>query len=512
MSWILLLACGEPEDTGGPEVEEEEKGIDLVFSVDTVDFGSVELGSSGLQSLTITNKGDATAFLAEMGADDELVEVTAPGVLTIEPNRIANVDLSWTPETPGLLSTNAWFRAGSSPTNLEDHSIVVTGTADGPMATYSHTSADLGTVTVGCTETERIEVLNIGTLPLVIDDLTLDYAPEFEIVSEELPITIGANESTLIELVYTPVETQTTVTTLYITTNDPFAPQTTIPAEANGWIEADNEMYFEVTKRQPLTILMNINEIAIYQTHASKLEASIETFFLYLDEFDVEFRMACFLHENGTQVSEVLYIDETYDSEDSVDVFYDMLGGSSQYGDNDSNLQTLDNALNNSMDWLFEGVYADSKLNFFAINDDADTSPISPSVYVSEWQALKDDDEDVQVHAIGGTATGSCGSVQFRNFEDAVDETGGTFLDICASDWVSHMETIAEAFIGDIQQFELEGNPAASTIEIYWDGIPQLTGWEFDSSQNEVVFESTSYPPDGTTLRIYYIMATECPE
>ena len=511
MLTLLLIGCGEPDPEPLPEEEETEEGIVLTISPESVAFGSVELGSSGLAELALTNGGSSTLFLAELGSDDESLDVSAPGVLTIEPNRIATVEVAWTPMEPTTLAAQGWLRVGTSPTALEETTFAITGQADGPAAVYSSESVEIGQITVGCNGSDTIDVMNVGTTDLVIDDLAIDYAPEFAIVSEELPITVAPNETASIELLYTPTATQSTATTLYISTNDPFNPTQTIAASANGWIEADNEIYWEVVERQPITILMMINEIAIYQTHASKLAASIETFFTYLDEFDVQFRMACFLHENGTQHSSTLYIDETYDAEDSVDVFYDMLSGSSLYGDNDANMQTLDNALEESQDWLFEGVYENSKLNMFTINDDQDTSPLTGKVYVNNWRAWKDDDDDVQVHAIAGFYSNSCGAVYFSKYEEAIDETGGLFLDICASDWSSYMEQIVEAFLGDIQQFELTGSPAASTIEVYWDGIPQTSGWTYDSSQNEVQFDSTSYPPNGTTLRIYYLMATECP-
>ncbi|HJN78256.1 MAG TPA: choice-of-anchor D domain-containing protein [Myxococcota bacterium] len=509
---LLLFACGDPEEEEPPIVDDTPDGVVVVLSPERLDFGSVELGTSALEEISITNKSASTLFLAELGADDDTIDVGAPGILTVESNRIATVEISWTPTAPESLSTNAWLRVGISPADLEDLTIPVTGTGDGPASEISHEEVDLGTVTVGCSESEILTVLNTGTTDLLIEDLTLDYAPEFTIVSDELPITVAPSEAAEIELVYTPSATQPTSTTLYIETNDPFAPMTTVAAQANGWIEADNTMYWEVSERQSLTILMNINEIAIYQTHASKLENSIETFFTYLDEFDVQFRMACFLNEDGIQRADVLYIDDTYTAEDSVDVFYDMLSGSSNYGDNDSNMYTLDNAVNENIDWLLEGEFEDSKLNLFAINDDADNSSGSATTYVTDWRDLKDDDDDVQVHAIGGTTTGACGSVPFYNFADAVTMTDGLFLDICAADWITYMEQVVEAFLGDIQQFELEGSPAASTIEIYWDSLPHTTGWTYDVDQNEIIFDSTDYPPNGTTLRVYYLMATECPE
>ncbi|MCP4804596.1 MAG: choice-of-anchor D domain-containing protein [Proteobacteria bacterium] len=508
---ILLLACGEEPEDSGVEVEEPTATFAYELTPDAVEFGSVELGTSGVQQVVLVNKGSASLFLAEFGASDERLDVDSGGVFSISPNSSATIDVTWTPNEPGSLVSDGWISLGSSPTSLEELAFAITGSADGPQIAVAEEALDLGTVTVGCQGEDSISILNTGTEALTITDLSMDYAPELLISHDELPVTIEPNNSFLIDVAFTPTATQSSSTTLYITSDDPFSEVLTVGIDGDGWIEAENEMTFEAKERQPITILMMINEIAIYQTHANKLKNSIETFFLYLDEFDVKFRMACFLHEDGTQYSETLYIDETYDSEDSVDVFYDMLSGSSLYGDNDANMSTLDNALNNSVDWLFEGEYADSKLNMFTINDDQDTSQLAGTVYVNNWRAFKDDDDDVQVHAIAGFPSNSCGAVYFSKYEEAIDETGGQFLDICASDWTMYMTTLVESFLGDIQQFTLEGSPAPSTIEVYWDGIEQFDGWEFDEDGNDIEFDPAQYPPDGTTVRIYYIMATECP-
>ena len=511
---ILLMACGEVEDTGTPEVEEPLPDVAWSFDAEVIDFGSVELGSTGLAQVVLTNTGGDTLLLGDLGSMHEDVDITAPGVFTLKPDEEATLELSWSPGETGTLDTVVWLEVGGGPTDFELIEMDVTGQADGADLQLAVEAIDFGTVTVGCTGTETIELLNLGTTPLTLTDLSTDYAPEFELVHDELPLTIEPNGLASLEVIYTPVQTTSNVTTLYIETDDPFEPVASIAVDGAGWIEADNEMYWEAKERQPLTILMNINEIAIYQTHAGKLKNSIETFFEQLDEFDVKFRMACFLHESGThQVETETWIDDTMSYEESVDIFYEMLEGTSTYGDNDYNMQTLDAALEENEEWLFEGEFEDSKLNFFTINDDADASQLSASVYVNKWYGYKEDSEDIQVHAIAGVYEGgsTCGEVYFNNYDDAISLTGGVFLDICESDWTDHMIDVANAFIGEIQQFELTGHPSASTIEVYWDGIPQFDGWEYDEEDNEVVFDQTSYPPDGTTVRVYYIMATECP-
>ncbi len=511
---ILMLACGEVEDTGTPEVDDTPDTLSYSFDLETVDFGSVELGTSTLVELTLTNTGSGNLILGDFGAEDEAVEVTAAGVFSIKPDESALIELTWSPGEPGTLDTRAWFQVGDSPSNLGEETLPVVGSADGPDLELAVEAIDMGTVTVGCSQSETIELLNLGTTDMTISALSLDYAPEYTIVADELPITVRPNDYAAVELVYTPIQTTSNVTTLYIETDDPFEPVASISVDGSGWIEADNELYWEAKERQPITILMNMNEVAVTQYHAAKLENAVEVFFTTLDDFDVQFRMACFLNESGVHQSDTLYIDHTMEAEESIEIFYDMLSGTSQTSDNDFNMETLDAALDNSMDWLFEDEFEDSKLNFFTINDDADASRTnSPSGYLAKWRALKDDEENIQVHAIAGTTIpyGSCGDVYFSKYVENIDATGGVFLDVCEANWDSHMETIAEAFIGEIQDFELTGNPAASTIEVYWDGIPQFDGWTYDSEDNEVVFDQTSYPPDGTTVRIYYIMATECP-
>ena len=167
--------------------------------------------------------------------------------------------------------------------------------------------------------------------------------------------------------------------------------------------------------------------------------------------------------------------------------------------------------------WLHnDGFYRDdAKLNWFARVGRAGAKfwiqqPSDVSYHVSLFQSLKTDPNVYAMHAVAADATSSSGCyAQYDpRYENAANETGGLYLSICATDWGSHLETLAENSTADLSSFELTDIPGEA-IEVRVDGVPTVQGWSYNPVDNSVDFDE-GYVPGGSTVDVDYTLMGDC--
>ena len=95
-------------------------------------------------------------------------------------------------------------------------------------------------------------------------------------------------------------------------------------------------------------------------------------------------------------------------------------------------------------------------------------------------------------------------------YYEASVATGGAFLSICASDWSSYFETIANmAASGLLASFHLASEPQPDTIVVQVDGST-VTDWTYDADTNSIVFGADSVPPPGSHIVVRFELAGDC--
>ncbi|MEC8424535.1 MAG: hypothetical protein VX000_12210, partial [Myxococcota bacterium] len=152
-----------------------------------------------------------------------------------------------------------------------------------------------------------------------------------------------------------------------------------------------------------------------------------------------------------------------------------------------------------------------ASLNLIGVSDEPEQSINNYSYYVSLFQSLKANPDDVVMHAIGGDYPSGCGSASaYTGFYEATVATGGLFLSICASDWGAYLEALAEGSAADLSTFELTDWPVPETIEVRVDGVTTTVGWEYNPTDNAIDFESDYVPEGGSTIEISYALYGDC--
>ncbi|MAA80000.1 MAG: hypothetical protein CL916_12165, partial [Deltaproteobacteria bacterium] len=130
--------------------------------------------------------------------------------------------------------------------------------------------------------------------------------------------------------------------------------------------------------------------------------------------------------------------------------------------------------------------------------------------YISLFQDVKTNPEDVIIHAIGGDNPVGCGGNEaYTGMYEATMATGGIFLSICALDWGEHLQTIVDSFV-NTGVFDLTDTPVPESIVLQVDGVTITEGWEYDETENAIIFEEASIPLGGSTIDITYAVAGTC--
>ncbi len=156
------------------------------------------------------------------------------------------------------------------------------------------------------------------------------------------------------------------------------------------------------------------------------------------------------------------------------------------------------------------------------ISDEADYSHLSTngggsttlgtSDYSTQLQSLKSSSTAVVAHAVAGDYPSGCddnGNADFGDgYYDVVNDLGGTFMSICATDWGAQMDTLArESMAATV--YRLTGDPIESTIEVEVDGTT-AADWSYDDVDNAIVFGAP--PALSSIIDVTYAIWGNCGE
>ncbi|GDX79678.1 hypothetical protein LBMAG42_14890 [Deltaproteobacteria bacterium] len=516
--WVWALAalgCGEEAADSGP-ADEPEVILDMDWTLEPTEltFGEVALGAPATTELSLTNTGESDFSIFGFQSDTSLVAVSATTGAPVAPGESTPITADWTPLTDdNLRGTLTLLLSGSE--GLISVPVEIRGTAAGPVANLSVDTEDLGSVILGCTRSATVRVANDGNAPLQVESLALDGSVGFSLDtgSEPFPWALAADEVRTFTVSFSPYDQGDILASLTLVSDDPFNPELAVQLAAQGAAGTEVRDTWDVPPGENVTGLFAVNEV-VNSTYRDRFQEALPVFFETLRAAGVPFRVSFIHSQTGVVDGSELYIDETEDPEDATEIAIAMVAAAA--GDNDYLLNTLELAIGQNTEWLLDDDenWETSKLNLVGINMDQEQSSGNATLYVSHYQAYKEDPADIAVHAIGGDSPGGCpGAEAFTPFSDAAAATGGVFLSICEADWTTHMETLALAFLGEGQvSFALSEVPAEWSIEVYVDGGPELTGWTYNADSNRVSFDEDAYPNEGSELRIQYYVDEECPE
>jgi len=197
----------------------------------SLEFGDVELGSTGVQSIGVRNHGPANLEVTSITSD--VPEFTAdPTKFGLGVNVEQAVHVFFTPTAAttfeGMLSIES-----DDPDEPVVH-VALTGNGvgiGGPQISVSPTALDFGDVSLEDHASLELIVSNSGPVPLIVSDVWSPH-PYFSPAVPSLTVAPGTSEP--LEVVFTPSVEGPIAGTLVLTSNDIAQPVVTVPMEGVG--------------------------------------------------------------------------------------------------------------------------------------------------------------------------------------------------------------------------------------------------------------------------------------
>lgn len=145
---------------------------------DTVDFGSVVVGSNTTKALTIYNEGDDTLTITQPTAYPEAFSHVSLGSTTVAANSSTTLTIRFSPTEGKTYSDKI-----DLVTNAGTKTINLIGTGTTGVMTVDKTTIDFGIITAGATSIQEIKIKNEGEAALTINSITQPSDASFVILN-----------------------------------------------------------------------------------------------------------------------------------------------------------------------------------------------------------------------------------------------------------------------------------------------------------------------------------------
>lgn len=180
---------------------------EITVSPTSLNFGSVENGTTSDLTVNIANDGTADLNVSSLTTDNGVFTVESPSApVVIGAGNNTDFTIRFSPVADGAQSGNLTIASDDA----DESSVVVsldgegfTPAPDEPEITVSPTSLDFGSINTGSTADLTVNIANDGTADLNVSSLTTDNSV-FTVESPTAPIVIGAGNNTDVTIRYAP--------------------------------------------------------------------------------------------------------------------------------------------------------------------------------------------------------------------------------------------------------------------------------------------------------------------
>lgn len=484
--------------------------------------------------VTVSNTCEGTLEIdrVQLGgnAPDGVFKVANLDEVLLGAGETAQFTVTFEPQTSGDFSGRVTVRSNDAETPEE--TVRLEGQGIAPQIEVTPDNYDYGSPYIGCENGQVFSITNQGNADLVVDGAEVFTASVEEFSVDLDPLTNGALPFTVapydsaqggpivdVYLDYLPLDTFKDDAFVTFYSNDPFLSEKVTTAEGTGTKFGDNLDIFEQPIRSATDIMFTLDRSCSMSDNIENVAANFDVFVGTLASLDADYHATVIVADDGCAVGPDPYIDGTFSESAAVGAFRVMadpdfsLAG---YGSNtERGYMQAEAALssrNISAGGCNDEFYReDAFLSIVHVSDEPEQSVNSWSYYVSLFQSLKADPEDVRINAVAGDYPSGCGSASAgTGYYEGTVATGGLFLSICATDWAKNLEDLATESVAINDSFELTQQPVPQTIEVKIDGVRVNVGWEYDISSNSVVFDNDFIPAGGSTIEVFYERLPDC--
>ena len=505
---VLLAACRLPDPAAWNDESDARIAVDRV----EISFPTVDVGKDGpvVQRLTVKNVGadPLTVSAPELERGDDFY-IGAGFEVTLDPGATSTYDIAFDPRT--AFEHEDVLVVESDDPERPMLGIPLRGVGLAPVLEVDPGTLDFGISSVGCEIARGIVIGNSGNDLLIVQVPTFESSsPELELDASGYPLEVGPGDVATIEVVYHPLDETSDAAVVEIASNDPFASGVVVDVKADAHL-ADTQLDSFVQPLAPMTdVVFVVDDANTMAFEQSQLAADVGTFASSLDALGVDYRIGVITTQDAALRGEVV----TPATANAASVLAEQVEPGIAVGTS-RGLQMLDTCV---FGGECEGfLRPDALLTGIVVSDRSDASALAPEDYVAHLVASKGTPGLVRIHAIAGAipapTCATCDSAGF-GLDEAQGLTGGTFLDICTTDWGESLAILAAGSISEVASFPLRADPVVDTIVVEVDGT-EWSGWTYtghaaDGGTNEVRFDGVPIPPGGSAVDISYVVAGAC--
>lgn len=215
MAFLAVSGTGLSTQTPPPSTYQ------LSPSATSVNLGSILVGATGSQSVTLSNTGNSNVTISQVGVTGSGFTAGGPSIpATLSPGQNVILNVSFSPLTPG--SAQGSVSVVSDATN-SPAAIRLNGAGVQPKMNILPSSVAFGSSTVGVASTQTVTVQNTGTANLSLTQAAVS-GQGFGIGTLGLPLSITPGGSTSFTVTFTPTSATNFAATLTLVSNAPGSP------------------------------------------------------------------------------------------------------------------------------------------------------------------------------------------------------------------------------------------------------------------------------------------------
>ena len=498
-----------------------EDAPDITVSPGEIDFGALNAdGEAAAKTIIIGNRGNETLYIDEIQLNIvSNVFTVSPldGEDELEPGETAKFTVTYDPITYEF-NQNEVIIFSNDPDEYESY-VYLDGSGDAPVINIDPVEYDFGNTLVGCEEIVKITVSNIGNVDLVIDqiDYFITYPADlgiydFETTYGPLPWILAPGESIELEIFYYPTDVDVDYGRVEIQSNDPNTPLAEAEQAATGVYSATYEETFEQDEIDSVDILFVVDNSCSMSGQQTQLANNFSTFMNVFQSSGIDYNIGFITTDDDAMVGDLVTV-TTADPVTEVTQIIDSIGigGSAT----EKGMDNAYDALQTGGDFGPGSAFwrNDAKLIVIFVSDEDDSSSTTPTTFKTYAVAVKGGADYVTAHAVAGDYPGGCtangGAAEAYEYYTIVNYLNGTFLSICADDWGTPLETLANDSILK-NTFTLTEPAIEDTIYVEIDGI-STDQWTYDSATNSISFNEGYTPVAGATIYVSYNPISDCP-
>ena len=197
------------------------------FSVPSTNFGTVDVGSSLIVPIKVTNAGEATVTISQVTTSGKSFRFVGPNLpIQLHSHQSAHLSVSFAPPGAGAASGGltvafwySWCRKCKGLGHSGSITSALAGTgAGGPGYLNAPSSFSFGSIAVGSSQSKVLTLSNTGGTSLTISAATVKGGG-FTVSGLTLPYSLPAGSSATLSVTFSPTKSGTDTASLAITSN-----------------------------------------------------------------------------------------------------------------------------------------------------------------------------------------------------------------------------------------------------------------------------------------------------